>query len=169
MKLKLNVMKKTILSVFFVLMLVVNGFAVDKNKTDKKETASYFAQNNFNAKFHDAKEVTWSNVDGYFKATFTLNGVKKAAFFNAQGDYVATTEYIKADKLPEAALEKLKKVYKDYTIGEVLRFELDETSDSALYSTAGETAYYFASLRKEDRQIVVKISSQNDISFFRSL
>ena len=163
-------MKNTILSVFFVLTLVVNGFAADRNKTDKKETASYFAQNNFNAKFHDAKDVTWSNVDGYYKASFSLNGVRKAAFFNAEGDYVATTEYIKAESLPAATLERLKKTYKDYSIGEVLRFEVGDSSVSGAYSTApGESTYYFASLRKEDNQIVVKISSLNEISFFRSL
>ncbi len=163
-------MKNTILSVFFVLTLVVNGFAADRNKTDKKETASYFAQNNFNAKFHDAKDVTWSNVDGYYKASFSLNGVRKAAFFNAQGDYVATTEYVKAESLPAATLEKLKKTYKDYSIGEVLRFEVGDSSVPEAYSTApGESTYYFASLRKEDNQIVVKISSLNEISFFRSL
>ena len=163
-------MKNTILSVFFVLTLVVNGFAADRNKTDKKETASYFAQNNFNAKFHDAKDVTWSNVDGYYKASFSLNGVRKAAFFNVEGHYVATTEYIKAESLPAATLERLKKTYKDYSIGEVLRFEVGDSSVQGAYSTApAESTYYFASLRKEDNQIVVKISSLNEISFFRSL
>lgn len=164
-------MKHTILSVFFALALIVNANAIDKNKNLNRETnASYFAQNNFEAKYQDAKNVVWSNVDGYYKAAFTLNGVKKSAFFNAQGEYVATTQYVSGDKLPAKSLEKLKKLYKEYTLGEVLQFEVDETAGTSAYtSSSGDNTYYFASLRKEDSQIVVKITAQNDVSFFRSL
>ncbi|WP_256010816.1 hypothetical protein [Desertivirga xinjiangensis] len=163
-------MKHTILSVFFALALIVNAKAIDKNKNLNRETnASYFAQNNFEAKYHDAKNVVWSNVDGYYKAAFTLNGVKKSAFFNAQGEYVATTEYISGEKLPAKSLEKLKKLYKDYTLGEVLQFEVDDTAGAGAYTSSSDNMYYFASLRKEDSQIVVKITAQNDVSFFRSL
>lgn len=165
-------MKNLFLSVFFVLALVANGFAVDKNKTSKKETgASYFAKNNFNSKFQGAKDVVWSNVDSYYKADFTLNGEKKAAFFDAQGEYVATTQYIKADKIPAESLARLKKQYKDYTIGEVLHFEVDNTASTLPYSFSGnnDNSFYFVSLRKSDSQIVVKINEQNEISYFKSL
>ncbi|WP_207535830.1 hypothetical protein [Desertivirga arenae] len=165
-------MKNLFLSAFFVLALLVNGFAVDKNKTVKKETgASYFAKNNFTSKFQGAKDVEWSEVDNYYKASFTLNGEKKSAFFDAQGEYVATTQYIKADKIPAASVAKLQKLYKGYIIGEVLHFEVDSQVSTLPYSFSSDSgnSYYFVSLRKSDTQIVVKISSSNDISYFKSL
>lgn len=165
-------MKNLFLSALFVLALVVNGFAVDKNKTAKKETgASYFAKNNFASKFQGAKDVEWSEVDNYYKASFTLNGEKKSAFFDAQGEYVATTQYVKADKIPAESVAKLKKLYKDYTIGEVLHFEVDAQVSALPYSFSSDSgnSYYFVSLRKSDNQIVVKISSGNEISYFKSL
>lgn len=174
MKIKLKNMKNTILSAFFVLALVVNGFTADKNNvTSKAKTeASYFAQNNFNARFRGAKDVVWSNVDGYYKASFTLNDIKKAAFFDAQGEYVATTQYVSAESLPAATLSKLNKLYKGYTIGEVLQFEVDEPTDISYYTTSetgSNTKYFFASLRKAANQIVVKISSDSEITYFKTL
>lgn len=162
-------MKNLFLSVLFVLALIANGFAVDKNKASKKETgASYFAKNNFNQKFPGIKEVAWSTVDSYYKASFTVNGVKKSAFFDAQGEFVATTQYVSADKLPAESLARLKKLYKEYAIGEVLHFDVENASD-VQYSSSGPSSYYFVSLRKSDSQIVVKVNAQNEVSYFKSL
>ena len=158
-------MKNLFLLVLFVMTLTANVFAVDKNKAAKKETgASYFAKNNFSQKFPEIKDATWSNVDSYYKASFVTNGVKKSAFFDTQGEFIATTQYVNADKLPAESLTRLKKLYKDYAIGEVLHFDVESSTDP---SSSG--SYYFVSLRKADSQIVVKVSAQNEISYFKSL
>jgi len=166
-------MKNLFLTALLTLALIANGFAVDKNKAAKKETgASYFAKNSFSAKFVGAKDVAWSTVESYYKASFTLNGEKKAAFFDGQGEYVATTQYIKSDKLPAESIAKLKKLYSGYAIGEILYFEIDNSGSSLqpnVFSGSGDSTYYFVSLRKGDSQIVVKVNDQNDIAYFKSL
>lgn len=163
-------MKNAYLSTFLFLLLTISVNAIDKRNFINNETStSYAAQNSFDALYHNAENVTWSNVDGYHKASFTLEGVKKSAFFNAQGEYVATTQYISGNMLPAATLEKLKNVYKDYTLGEVLLFETNGAQSTYIFSNNEESNYYFASLRKDDNQIVVKISSRNEISFFKKL
>jgi len=167
-------MKRTILFALFVMALSAKSFAGNKNtgSEEKEKEASYFAQNNFQAKFQDAKEVKWTVGNNYQKASFVLDGIKKSAFFNQQGDFIATTEYIKADKLPADSQQKLKKQYKDYSVAEILKYDVEDSQDAHLFMLTGRTyasTVYFASLKKKDSQIVVKIEPGNDISFFKNL
>ena len=161
-------MRKLILSAFFVLALAVSGSAANKNKIVNEETVNaYIAQNNFNARYKDAQDVVWTQGEGFYKVSFLLKGVKKAAYFDYAGTYLATSDYVSAETLPAVTLEKIKKYYKDYTVGEVLRYETAD-SEMALEDSESRT-YYFVSLRNEGSHIAVKVSPENEISFFKSL
>ncbi|WP_207428737.1 hypothetical protein [Pedobacter sp. SYSU D00535] len=162
-------MKKTIVSALFVLALIVNGFATDKNKFVSKELkVASTVQNSFKARYKNAQDVQWSEVDGYYKASFTLDGLKKAAYFDRTGKYVATSDYIKADALPTSSVVQLKNNYKDYRIDQVLRYEVESSDVNVLSDEGSVKTYYFVSLSNTEKHIAVKVSPDNAISYYKS-
>ncbi len=166
-------MKKMFYMAFLVLALSVKSYADDKNKSVKKEAeVSYFAENNFQSKYQAAVNVKWTVTNQFQKAAFTMNGVKMAAFFDANGDYIATTQYVGVEKLPAVSKGKLKKFYGDYSVGEVVRYDFDGQEDSNLYMLTGKRNYntiYFASLKNGKEEMVVKITPDGDVSFLKDL
>lgn len=168
-------MNKIFYVAFFVLALSVKGFADDRNKSEKESTeVSYFAENNFASMYSSAANVKWTVSSQFQKASFTLNGAKMAAFYDLNGDYIATTRYVDAEKLPAISKSRLKKYYGDYSIQEVVRYDFDGQEDSHLFMLTGKRNYntiYFASLKSEnkDEQIVVKITPDGDVSFLETL
>ncbi|PWG78217.1 hypothetical protein [Pararcticibacter amylolyticus] len=166
-------MKKLIYAAAFVLALSVKGYADDKNKTDNKESeVSYFASNNFLSKYQGATNVNWTVTSQFQKASFSLNGVKMAAFFDSNGDYIATTQYVGFDQLPGISKSRLNKYYKDYAVEEVVRYDFDGQEDSHLYLLTGKRNYntiYFASLKGKNESIVVKVTPDGEVSYLKSL
>lgn len=166
-------MKKLIYLAFFVLAFSVKGFADDKNKVVKAETAvTYFAENQFFSRYQSAKSVNWIVTDRFQKASFTMGGKKMSAFFDATGNYIATTQYISEDKLPAITKNRLKKVYKGYEVKEVIRYEMDGHEEAQLYQLTGQRYYdnlYFANLSNGTESIIVKISPDGQITYLSSL
>lgn len=165
-------MKKLFYLAFLMLAVSVKGFADDKKKDEKKEEVSYFAANNFLSKYAAATNVKWTVTRDFQKATFVLNGSKMAAFFDINGDYIATTQYVGADKLPAISKSRLNKYYKGYTVEDVVRYDFDDQDDSHLFLLTGKRNYntiYFASLKNSAENIVVKITPDGEISFLKNL
>lgn len=166
-------MKKIIYLACLVLALSAKGYADDKNKSEKKNAeVSYFAENNFMTKYEGAKNVNWTVTSQFQKAAFTLDGTKMAAFYDVNGDYIATTQYVSVDKLPAISKSKLKKVYGDYSVVEVVRYDFDGQDDAHLDLLTGKRSYntiYFASLQKENEKIVVKITPDGEVSYLKTL
>ncbi|WP_374166227.1 hypothetical protein [Arcticibacter sp. MXS-1] len=95
-----------------------------------------------------------------------------AAFFDINGDYIATTQYVGADKLPAISKSRLNKYYKGYTVEDVVRYDFDDQDDSHLFLLTGKRNYntiYFASLKNSAENIVVKITPDGEISFLKNL
>lgn len=172
-KITMKQMKTILYFAFLVLALSVKGYADEKNKGEKKGAeVSYFAENNFLAKYQGAENVKWTVTNQFQKATFTLKGVKLAAFFDMNGEYIATTQFVDAKKLPAVGKNRLEKLYKGYEIEEVVRYDLDSQEDSRLEMLTGKRAYntiYFASLKNNDEKVVLKITPDGDVSYLKNL
>ncbi len=166
-------MKKLIYLAFFVLALSATSFADGKNMIEKKDSeASYFALNQFSSRFQNATNVNWVVTDRFQKASFMLNGKKMSAFFDINGDYIATTQYLSVDKLPAVSKNRIAKLYKDYAVEDVIKYDIDVQDDNHLYALTGRRNYnmiYFASLKNEKERIVVKITPDGEISYLKSL
>lgn len=165
-------MKKLIYITVFMLAFVAKGFADDNKKGLAKEAeASYFAQNNFSAKFSNAQNVNWTVTNDFQKASFTLNGQKLAAFFDIKGDYIATTQYVDIKKLPAISKSRLAKIYTGYQVEDVVKYDLDSqtTQFDVLTGRRNYDSIYFASLKNEKETVVVKITPDGEISYLKSL
>lgn len=166
-------MKKIFYLAFLVLALSGKSYADDKNKSEKRNAeVSYFAENNFLSKYQAAKNVKWTVTNQFQKASFSMNGTKMAAFFDVNGDYIATTQYVDYEKLPAVSKSRLKKFYGNYTIEEVVKYDFDGQEDSNLYLLTGKRNYntiYFASLKNEKDHMVVKITPDGEVSYLKDM
>ncbi|WP_374163556.1 hypothetical protein [Arcticibacter sp. MXS-1] len=166
-------MKKILYFTLLVVGLSVKGYADDKIKSEKKDAGvSYFAQNNFLSKYQNAQDVNWTVTPEFQKASFSLEGVKMAAFFDINGDFIATTQYVDASKLPARSKSRIQKLYKEYKIEEVVRYDLDAADESHFDLLTGKRFYntvYFASLKNSDQKMVLKITPDGEVSFLKEL
>lgn len=166
-------MRKLIYLAFCVMAFSVSTYAANKNNIalDDRE-ASYFALNQFASRYQQATNVNWIITDSYQKASFLLNGKKMSAFFDQSGEYIATTQYIDYAKLPAVGRNRLAKIYKEYAVEDIIRYDLDGTEGEHLYALNGRRSFstvYFASLSKDSEKIVVKITPDGEISYLKSL
>jgi hypothetical protein len=127
----------------------------------------------FETDFKGATNVQSKRVDTYDEFTFTnKDGQKMKAFYDENSVLVGTTQDKTMDDLPAKGLQKIKEMYKDYTIGPVVYFddnELNET-DMILWGIQFDDAdTYFAELSKGTKKIIVKVSPEGSVNFFKTL
>ena len=67
-----------------------------------------------------AKEVVWTSVSAFQKATFNFEGTVYNAFFDNSGDLVATTHAISLKDLPKGLKSSLQEEMKTYWISDLI-------------------------------------------------
>ncbi len=142
-------MKKLFIAALIAATFVTSAFAKDVNKI------SSAVLRQFNTEFKGASNVVWSSTRDYTKAAFTVNDQKMEAFFNSNGDVIATTTTITADQLPAAAKRSFAKRFDGYDVKDIIRFE-----------GADEDGYYI-SASNEKEAVIVKITDDNTVSTFQ--
>jgi ketosteroid isomerase-like protein len=85
----------------------------------------------FNSAFRNATTVTWQMVGDYYRASFTEDNKALYAYFNDDGEWVATSRFIPAGDLPATLKKELRKY--NSTIIEV--FEVDSKEGTRYYAT----------------------------------
>ena len=132
-------MKKILLSAAFALSLVTNSlFASGIPDVNAK------ALSTFNSQFTNATDIEWSAGNDFYKATFLYNSNYITAYYNIEGDFVATIRNITSSNLPLMLQTKLKNNYSDYWI-------------SSLYElTKNESTSYYITLENADQKIILK-------------
>src|SRR5215469_3790021 len=115
-KLKLKVMKKSILSLACLLMAFIGSARADDHITG----VSQKVQRSFNEKFVGAREISWTKEGEFNRASFNFNNQVLYAYFEADGTLVATARNILSDKLPLNLLFSLHREYSDYWISNLV-------------------------------------------------
>lgn len=101
-------------------------------------------ENDFNNKFSDALEVSWTTGSNFYKAAFNSEGTWLHAWYNTKGEYLGLTRNINAVQLPFLLQNNLKKNYAQYWITSVV----EET---------GTRGYnYYITLENADQKIVLR-------------
>jgi len=172
--LKFKTMKKLILAAAFAATFSLSAVAADGGKKfdDDSKNISYYVLNQFNADFRDAESVTWTITPTSQKADFTIDGVKKTAFYNLNGTYLGVTEDILYVKLPTSAQKEIAANYKDYTPGQVIKF-VSSDPEPAFYVNlaiqAPESVDYFVDLKKADSEVIVRVNTQGSVFAFKTI
>jgi|SRR6516164_2847032 hypothetical protein len=114
-------MKKSIISLAVLLLMAVSAVRAD----DGKDAISQKVLTSFKEKFTGATNISWNKESDYQKATFSFNNQVLFAYFDAEGNLVATVRNILSDKLPINLLVSLKKEYNNFWISELLEVDSD--------------------------------------------
>ncbi len=72
-------------------------------------------------------------MDDLYKAAFTLDGQAISAFYNAEGNLVASARDISLLQLPLSLQTELRKKYQDYTVTNP--FEVNNEEGTTYYAT----------------------------------
>jgi hypothetical protein len=111
--------------------------------------------NSFQSKFTTAKDVKWSQVADLTKADFSMQAQNISAWYNADGEMVATSRYVTFAQLPVTLQAKLSGSFNDYAVTEL--FEVDDESGTT----------YYAALATAKKELLLASTSATDWSAYR--
>ena len=110
-------MKKIYFSTaFFVLFLGTTAFA------NGEELVSARVRESFKKEFTSAVSVSWKEIkkEKIYEAQFIYNNQRLCAFFDENGELLATSRAIHAESLPLLIIKGLNSKYEDFRLLEVL-------------------------------------------------
>lgn len=111
-----------------------------------------------NKEFAGASDVKWYSEDNKtFMAKFSLNARSVTAYFDGDGNLLATRRYIDEQYLPLAVSNKLAKRYPKDKIRWVVEFDSE-----------GSTVYY-VTLEGEKTWKVIKSGANGDLSVYQNM
>jgi len=117
-------------------------------------------------------DISWIRGTYYDEATFNKDGVAMKAYFDINGSLVGTTTIKKFSDLSSSFQKGIKKLYPDYTPGQVTYFKdnEDNATDMMLYGVQFESkTHYFIELSKGDSKIVIMDDGTGELSLFKQL
>lgn len=87
----------------------------------------------FNKTFQLAEDVSWEIKSNLYKATFTNNGKKMFAYYNAAGELVAVSRNLGRDQIPLSLSMELGQKLNDAWLTNL--FEVSANGETAYYAT----------------------------------
>jgi hypothetical protein len=148
-----------------------------EKKADKKELrklegseVSYQSKQAFYKDFGNIPVLSWKRSMYFDEATFMQDGQKMTAFYDYDSELVGTTTSKKFSDLPMSAQNYINKKYKDYTKGAIILFDDNEYNDTdmMLYgSQFDDEDNYFVSLKKNNKQIILKVDMSGYVNTFQ--
>lgn len=109
----------------------------------------------FQTAFHGAKNIAWNQVGVLYKASFELNGEHRAAFYNGDGDLIATTQHLASTGLPTSLQNSLKAEMKAGWITELFVVTIE-----------GSNTYY-VKLENADTVVMLKSNGSKKWSLYQ--
>jgi hypothetical protein len=158
-------MKKIFLTTAIAALLSVNVFAADGGKkSDGGTNVSYVALHGFTVDFADATDVNWTVTKNCQKASFTVDGVRKTAFYNLSGEYLGVTQRVDTKAIPAKTMKQISKEYAGYEVGEVIVYQANTDVNSNIDATS-----YFVDLKNDKHEVLVRITQQANLEFFQQV
>jgi len=143
-------MKKKILLCLASLILIFSAsYAKGNNKPIPVNVSSVFSSD-----FTNAKNISWVEIDGYYKVTFSELGANLHAFYTADGEFMGLASYLRSDRLPVSLQETIKEKYNGYWITDLFQFNINNTTG------------YFITLENADRKIMLRAEENKGWSFY---
>jgi hypothetical protein len=121
-------------------------------------TANVFAQTkapsavvgSFEHSFTTAEKPTWTAINNLYRVDFTLQNESLTAFFNADGELIASSRNVTPVQLPISLKSSLEKHFGNYTLSSL--FEVDQQ----------DGIYYYAKASDKKSEILLKSTSFGD-------
>lgn len=123
----------------------------------------------FLADFGNIPVTKWERTSLFDKAIFAKNGKEMTAYYDADSKLVGTTSKVSFKDIPAIAQKYIDTKYRGYAKSDVIFFddnELNETDMVMFNSRFDDADNYFVDLKKDNKEIVLKVSMNGDVSFF---
>ncbi|WP_143309751.1 hypothetical protein [Chitinophaga vietnamensis] len=147
-------MKKFFLLVVAAVMLSASTLFAEAYET----TVSYKIKAAFDESFTGAKDVKWYTEDNKtFTAKFTISNNKVTAFFDTNGDLLATSRYIQQENLPLQVINSMMKKYPDNNVYCVVEY------------TSGTNVVYMITLVDDQYWTVLRADTAGNLKQFSRL
>ena len=157
-------MKKLFITAAIATLFSASVFADGTKKAKTEVNVSYTVLNQFTADFADATNVVWIVNGDFQKADFISDNVKKTAFYNLSGEFVALTQDVDGKAIPAKAQKEIADDYKGYSVNEVIVIQ----NNTELNPDADETAY-FVDLKSDTKEVLVKITPEAHVQFYKEI
>lgn len=146
----------------------------DKAQLKKLNTddVNFRVKESFIQDFGELDDVKWESTDNFDKAVFTKDGKNFTAFYDFEAGLIGTINQIPFAELPVKAQDEINEKYKDYTIGAVIYFDNNDAVNTHLFyydSPFENEDNYFVELTDNSKTIVLIVSQEGDVSFFKYL
>ena len=128
--------KQTNMKKLIILLAVISSSLVASD-TFAQTKAPIAVTETFENSFSYVKEASWSMVADFYKAEFKVEDQSLFAYFNTDGEIVATGREITVAQLPIALQLELKNNYKDFTVTQSVEMAFN---DESTYYLTIETA-----------------------------
>lgn len=129
-------------------------------------------QSRFTEQYGDVPGVYWRR-DNYFDvATFTKDGRVLKAYFDNESEWVGTENQETFANIPQKAKDRIQKEYPGYSVDDVIFYtdNLERDGNIFLFGNEMESASnYFVELNNAGKRIIVKVTPDGDVSFFKEL
>lgn len=159
-------MKKIFLTFATAALFSVTAFATGGGKKSAETTVnvSYTVQHQFATDFAEAQNVTWTVTKNCQKADFIIDGTKKTAFYNPQGEFLGTTQVIGYEAIPAKSKKLIANQYKDYTADGVIVYQANESLNNSIDPTS-----YFVDLKSSTHEVLVRVTGTGSVEFFQQV
>lgn len=154
-------MKKIIFSLIIAAALVVSAtYTASANTTAHTFNGepNFKGSDNFAKSFPEAMVKSYETKDGKTKVEFTWNGDALEAYYDLNGNLLATSHFLNINNLPMSVKMQVNENYKDYTILQAVEFY---HADNGLS--------YFVMLKKETKGVILQVNPDGGISVAKRL
>jgi hypothetical protein len=141
---------------FFISVALLAGIFSYSAQAADGDKVSRHIQNALEKEFAGANSISWEVLDNsIYQATFHYNEQLLNAFFDQDGNLVATGRDIKENVMPLLVYRAIKEKYHDYAITDVVEL-----------TTQGETSYILT-LENEKTKLIVRAYDAGTINVFK--
>ena len=132
----------------FVILTILGSICTTSIYAQSKTPSSVLSS--FQSSFDNPADATWSKVKDLYRVDFILEDQKASAFFNEDGDLIASTRNVTLLQIPMSLKSNLKKYLHDYEV-------------SGLFEVNREDGIiYYATMQDNKSQLMLESTSSGD-------
>ena len=144
------------LSIAVILFLTVIG--THANPLSRNEEPTFNGANHFRRQFPQATGVNYKVKGQFTEVNFIWNGLRLQAFYDLNGEPVATSRFVALNNLPLFVQLSLKKEYPSYVVTEASEF-----------SDADDGLSYYVAVTGPKASYLLHVSTSGTISVFKKM
>jgi hypothetical protein len=145
------------LSIAVILFLTVLG-STRANPLSRNEEPEFNGASNFHRQFPQATAVNYKVKGQFTEVNFIWNGLQLQAFYDQEGNPLATARTIDKNNLPVNVQLNLQKNYADGTVTAAVE-----------YTDASDGLSYYVTVASPKATYLLHVSTSGDISVFKKM